>query len=86
MEEAQKLHSEVISLRSGVRVKGVRARLRVRNQIHEGPSSRHGGPGHQFGSSSDCAESSDSWHKRARRGWTEQVAVTGVNGGASPFL
>ena len=37
LEEAQKLRSEVIALRSGVRVKGVGAWLRVENWSLEGP-------------------------------------------------
>ena len=71
LEEAHQLHSEVITLISGVRVEGTRVRLGVKNWSPEGPSSWPGGLGRQSGRSSDRAESSDSWHGRTQRGLTD---------------
>ena len=86
MDEAQKLHTKVIALRSGICVEGVGARLGVVNHNPEGPILRHGEPGCQSGISSDRVESSDSWHKRAREGgWTGKAGI-GVNDGVSPLL
>ena len=75
LEEAQKLRSEVITLRSVVRIGGNRGRLRVENKSPKGPVSRPGVSGRQFGRSSDRAEGSGSWHERALRGWTYQGGV-----------
>ena len=65
LEEARKLCSEVIALRSGVRVEDVGVRPRVRNRSPEHPSFQHGGSSHQSGASSDRNEIFGSWHERA---------------------
>ena len=60
LEKAHKLRSEIIALRSGIRVECVGVQLGVENRSPKGPSFRFNGSGRQFGRLYDHAESSGS--------------------------
>ena len=66
LEEVQKLRSEVIALRSGVRVESVGGWLGARTGTPRVLASSPGS-GSQPGRPTDCVESSGSWHERSRR-------------------
>jgi len=72
MEEAQKLRSEIMALRSGIHVDSARGWLGGKNWNPEGPSSRPGGSVRQARRLTDHVESSDSWHKRSQKWSTDR--------------
>jgi len=78
--------SEVIALRSSVRVEGVGAQLWVVNQSPEGPTLRHGGPRCHLGIMSYRAENSGNYHRELGEGGWIGKAGTGMNDGGSPLL
>ena len=65
--EAQKLHSVVKTLRSGVQVESVGGCLGGENRNPEGLSSRPGGSDRHPRRSTDRVESSESGHVRSQR-------------------